>query len=203
MTSLILNLAQERTMNKALAIILLITSLGCLIPGVMMPVLSLNSSTNIDAKVKSFSVGGVEKSRSILGTVKELFEEERRLVAVAIFAFSILVPITKIILMLMFYFVSEAKRIKIKSVVDAIGKWSMADVFVVAIILVFLSMDGGGSVKEFEVSFIGMILPVKVQSTMVSELRPGFYFFFTYCILRIISSGFLKLEAKKNTTAIS
>jgi hypothetical protein len=37
------------------------------------------------------------------GIPKELFEEERRLVAVAIFAFSIVVPITKIILMMMFY----------------------------------------------------------------------------------------------------
>jgi hypothetical protein len=58
----------------------------------------------------------------------------------------------------------------------------MADVFVVAILLVFLATDGQLSIVEKELSVFGMNLNIKLASTITSKFETGFYFFLAYCV---------------------
>ncbi len=68
----------------------------------------------------------------------------------------------------------------VKKTVGRIGKWSMADVFVVATFLSYLSFSNMNSGIDTE------------AKTLV-----GLYFFLAYCILSIASSQFIELAVKK------
>jgi len=179
-------------MKKLLYIFCVVGCLLLLIPGVTLPVLDLSNKTMIDAKIKSFNIEGTAKRRSILGTVKELYKDKRYLVSIAIFSFSIVIPFFK---MLMIFIYAMSSNLKVKSfaakVVHPISKWSMADVFVVALFLVFLSTNGVGSSKEFEFSMLGLSLPVVVTSTVQASLLPGFYCFLAYCICSNLLTHFV------------
>ena len=67
-----------------------------------------------------------------------------------------------------------------KKTVGRIGKWSMADVFVVATFLSYLSFSNMNTGIDTE------------ANTLV-----GLYFFFAYCILSITSSQFIELAIKE------
>ncbi len=68
----------------------------------------------------------------------------------------------------------------VKNTVGRIGKWSMADVFVVATFLSYLSFSNMNSGIDTE------------AKTLV-----GLYFFLAYCILSIASSQLIELAVKK------
>ena len=76
--------------------------------------------------------------------------------------------------------------------INVIGKWSMADVFVVAILLAFMATSGEGQTKTFEVTILGMILPVEMITSIKSGLGAGFYYFLSYCLLSIGSLHFVQ-----------
>lgn len=92
--------------------------------------------------------------------------------------FSVLFPVSKVLLSLVRIFRSrplESKWSKfwlLKS-----GKWSMADVFVVAVFLSYLAFNS---------------MQIGVQTE--SKALPGLYFFLAYCILSIGSSGLITSE---------
>lgn len=178
---------------KIIPLSFIVVSFLFLIPGLTLPVLSFKIETKVDVKVRKFSGSGFDKTRSIVGTIKELLEIKRVLVAFLILLFSVLIPFIKI-LMLLFVLFHKSPNIKAKfySIVNAIGKWSMADVFAVGIFIVYLSTAGREQVKSFDVRFLGMELPVKVSSVMVSSLGNGFYFFLGYCLVSIASLHFVK-----------
>lgn len=91
--------------------------------------------------------------------------------------FSIIIPAVKLSLMLVQQTVSSvALQWRIHHLVSALAKWSMADVFVVALIITFLAGNASGGMGE--------MLKTKAQ------FESGFYFFTAYCILSI-ASGYL------------
>ncbi|MEL6988227.1 MAG: paraquat-inducible protein A, partial [Bacteroidota bacterium] len=67
------------------------------------------------------------------------------------------------------------KNSKLYGFVKYIGKWSMADVFVVAIFLGFLAFNN---------------MQTGIQTR--SHVLLGLYFFLTYCVVSIVSSSFIK-----------
>ena len=69
----------------------------------------------------------------------------------------------------------------VKKTVGRIGKWSMADVFVVATFLSYLSFSNMNTGIDTE------------ANTLV-----GLYFFLAYCILSIASSQLIELTIKKD-----
>jgi len=74
--------------------------------------------------------------------------------------------------------------------IGLVSKWSMADVFVVGILLVFLATRDQFMGAEKELTFFAMKLNVKFNTTMTSELKDGFYFFLGYCFFSLIFSQF-------------
>lgn len=118
------------------------------------------------------------QKRSILDTVNELGRNGHLLVAFLVALFSIVVPVAKGGL-LVYANVGpfDARRAKASRFANAISKWSMADVFVIAIFISFLAIratQNSGEIVRFDATF-----------------GNGFYFFLAYCVLSIAASQLL------------
>jgi hypothetical protein len=183
---------------KAVGLAVIIIALTFLIIGVITPMLEISAySTNLTIPLK-FSVPLIGEiampdkvfegrmyyyyqSKSVIDLINVLFESKNYVVAVSIFVFSVLVPFIKLTLSVLLLLSSSFRDSSlVKKVVGRIGKWSMADVFVVATFLSYLSFSNMNSGIDTE------------AKTLV-----GLYFFLAYCILSIASSQFIELAVKK------
>jgi len=121
------------------------------------------------------------QSKSVIDLIDVLLESKNYVVAVSIFGFSVLVPFTKLTLSVLLLLSRPFRESGlVKRTVGRIGKWSMADVFVVATFLSYLSFSNMNSGIDTE------------ANTLV-----GLHFFLAYCILSIASSQIIELAAKK------
>jgi hypothetical protein len=124
-------------------------------------------------KIKG-EIEAYSKTRSIAGTVKELFRSGSGFVGFLVMLFSIIIPVTKILLMLVAaYFRDSKNNRKAFLISSVISKWSMADVFVIAIVVAFMAANA---------SNMGGLL------NMDARFEFGFYFFLGYCTFSILST---------------
>lgn len=123
------------------------------------------------------------KTQTILGTIKQLAQADYWLVAILIGLFSVVVPVVKgIMLVLANTSPRENRRAFFRKWSGLISKWSMADVFAVAMMVTFLAANAiTDEVLNFQSSF-----------------GPGFYFFTAYCLLSILSSQLLSISDREN-----
>jgi len=124
------------------------------------------------------------QNKSILDVIGVLFDKGNYLVGVCIFLFSLIIPFGKLFMGWLFI-AGYLHNPKLKEWLHQLGKWSMADVFVVSIFLSFMSFTNfntGISTK--------------------SQTFVGFYFFLAYCVLSIYA-GFLanKISPQKEASA--
>ena len=186
--SLVKDLSRSQIVGIALAVI----AVFLLVPGVLQPIISIKIETNVDASLAQFTSKNLDKTRSIVGTVQDLYQSGDTFVAFLILFFSVLVPACKSGLVGIALFSETLKRKKIIAFIDLIGKWSMADVFVVAIFICFLSTVGQGHTENHNIVAFGMRIPVRMATVMSSRLEPGFYFFLSYCLCSLASLHFLR-----------
>jgi uncharacterized paraquat-inducible protein A len=112
------------------------------------------------------------KTRSILGVILNLYQSSFWIVGVCLTVFSILIPLSKA--GLTFFAMgtrSLATRLKIAKFLHAISKWSMADVFVAAILLANFAIRSDPSTQ--------------------AKLFLGFYYFLGYCLLSMVITSLL------------
>jgi len=166
----------KRVSNIA-ALVLILASFGVLVPGIIKPVLTIDGSITLPL-VGTMNLGS--ETRSIMGTIEYLFETKNYLVATLILVFSVVVPIIKGLLLLVSLLPGQARfKVFLLKIVRRIGKWSMADVFVVAVFLAYLAT---ASMQVFK-----------------ARLEVGFYYFLTYCILSLVSTEFIILTSDKTS----
>ncbi len=193
---LMLILYLKSKLRLIILIALISTSIECLHVGLFTPMLEIGAierdfdlaeipiqknmmGINVELNIQKKFAGDIYfyyQSKSIMELIKLLFEQENWLVALAILLFSVIFPFCKTILMSIFVFKPQiAKQKWFNSIILNLSKWSMADVFVVAI-------------------FLGFLAFANMQSgiTTYSQINIGLYFFFSYCILSIISSMLVK-----------
>lgn len=106
--------------------ILLIGALACLVAGLTLPIM----------EVSNFWV--FHGTYSILDGIALLFDQGDILIAVVVIAFSILVPAVKILALLgLWQRIRQGRHLssRLPALLDGIGKWSMLDVFVVALLV--------------------------------------------------------------------
>jgi hypothetical protein len=117
-------------------------------------------------------------TRSILGTVDQLASTGNLLVAFLIVFFSLIIPVFKLFLLLATLAVSgtaaQGFLLKINSM---LSKWSMADVFVMALLVAFMAGSASGQSGEILV--------------MEAKLEVGFYYFLAYCLFSIAAGSLL------------
>lgn len=194
--------------RNQLGIICLIAAFVLLIPGVIQPILKLQGTVDkaqlvdlgkqvvagnpgiapmisgmalslLDNLQISGSIQAYEKSRSILGTVGDLFRSKNYVVGFLVMLFSVIVPLIKGGLLLFSQF-SQNKLWKHRSytIASLISKWSMADVFVVAVVVAFLAANSSQDMGEI--------------FSLNASFGSGFYFFLGYCLLSILSAQLMR-----------
>ena len=129
------------------------------------------------------SVQAYSKSRSIIGTVEELYLGNNVLVAFLVALFSIIIPVIKGLMLLAGAITNNpitARKLDLFG--SLISKWSMADVFVIAVFVAYLAANA----IEKEAGLL----------TFHAILGPGFYYFLGYCLLSILGSQMLTLSQK-------
>jgi len=156
--------------NKAFFIFaMLMVSSMALAVGLLAPILMIVSYKDVPL------LGHVVfmfQSKGIITTIETLLTSGNLLVAIPLLLFSVIIPFLKTLVMGLALFTpvgtmaSQSLRL-----IKYIGKWSMADVFVVALLLTYFTIN-------------------KDQSTD-AEVQIGLYFFLGYVILSMIVSHLL------------
>ncbi len=185
-------------MNKHIGLLFNIIAIGLFIPGILLPIFSLSMEAVAQVTSASFSTMIVDKELSLLGTVQELWQKERFFVAVLIFLFSIAIPVIKTLLVTISYFIKNT--VLAKRIIDAvciIGKWSMADVFIIAIFLAVLSTNHAETQNGESLSLFGFKLDLLLSSETLSNVGVGFYYFTAYCIVSLLGTQISQSAFKK------
>ncbi len=111
---------------------------------------------------------------SIMGGIENLWVEKNRGLAVVIYFFSIVFPIMKLATLLVLWFVkmTDRRRRWILYGLEVLGRWSMLDVFVVAVIMVSMKLGVLAAARvERGIYFFGAaILVAMVATTLESHL---------------------------------
>ena len=178
---------------KLVIVLLTLINFGLLVPGVVQPIYSLDITSTVDAGIAQFEGQVYQRTRSILGAVRGLLDSGNYLVSFLILLFSIIVPVSKGSMLLGSIYASQQRvRERLVKIVDLIGKWSMADVFVIGVFLAFLATENQVQENRFQVEALGAQLEVGIVTRVTSTLGPGFYFFLGYCIFSIFWTQVLK-----------
>lgn len=173
------------------------------VPGVLLPMFSLTMEMTAKVSASSISSDLVNKQLSLINTIQELWLDERLLVAALIFIFSICIPIIKTILVSLSYFKKNTLlEEKLLNFVAKIGKWSMADVFVVAIFLAVLSTSHAETTDYQKFSMFGFKVDLLISSETISAVGSGFYYFTAYCILSLLGTHFSQSSLVKSARKI-
>jgi hypothetical protein len=129
-----------------------------------------------------------QQTRSIVGSVRNLYEVGSPIPATLILLFSVIVPFTKAALVAWAMFVKHIeRRRRTLRFVETIAKWSMADVFVVALFITYLAAEAtqrsngnAPSLVAFDASF-----------------GAGFYWFAAYCLVSLASQQYTRRTAEQ------
>jgi len=116
---------------------------------------------------------------------------QMKLVGVLIITFSIFFPLLKILSSVGYYYNYHRARENpvIKFFILKSGKWSMADVMVVAIFMAYIGFSG---IITSQLDELSSAAPeVAILTTNGTSLQPGFYLFLTYTLLALFLSGYL------------
>tara|TARA_R110000850_G_scaffold25516_8_gene73574 strand:+ start:267 stop:905 length:639 start_codon:yes stop_codon:yes gene_type:complete len=135
----------------------------------------------LDGEVEVF-----RNSRSIIDTIAALYQSHHFVVAMLIGLFSIVIPAVKLITMLILLLpVTPLIKQRLSKMISVIGKWSMADVFVVAIIVTYMAGNASAGMGDM----------LKTQS----QFEIGFYYFLGYCIFSIASQMMIDMTQEQKS----
>ncbi len=205
------------TARQWLGVALLVLAYALLWPGLTEPMLTLNGTVEradlvrigrqilnegtdlprflrdlVDRFVDTIDARGTipafSKTNSILGTATDLYRNGHVPVAALIVVFSVIVPALKAIVLILAQLPVVARaRSSLLRIALATSKWSMADVFVIAIFIAYLAgrgMQQGDSLVDFK-----------------TELGVGFWFFLAYCLVSIAGTQLLCSASPKRASA--
>lgn len=120
-----------------------------------------------------------EQTRSIVSSVQHLYDVKSPTPATLILLFSVVVPFAKAVMVLIALFTGDAaRRQRTLHFVEAIAKWSMADVFVVALFIAFLAAQA----SQTPPGDPNVPPPLLAFS---ADFGPGFYWFAAYCLFSL------------------
>ena len=133
------SLIKRFTVQGIIINVLLLCSLAALVIGVTAPLLTLQK------------LYFIENTISLISTIQTLYVEKEWLLFIAISLFSVCIPVIKIASLLLITnldFEPKSFLDKTLTAIETLGKWSMLDVFVVALLLVSVKL---GALAKVEV----------------------------------------------------
>ena len=201
------------TRQTFLPLLVLVASLLLLIPGITRPLITLQAGMDRQALVQegqnilqqqdlhpamksmanqflgSLRLDGesqvYHKTRSILGTARDLWRLGYRFVAILIVLFSVVIPVIKSLLLVLASL--SFRRRAMLSLNSLVSKWSMADVFAMGVFIALLAANATSS-----------------QSAIINfhaELHSGFYWFVGYCLFAGLTAQWLTKSAGHNLSS--
>jgi len=195
-----LNLVTRKKINMAQASILIIASFCLLLGGITTPMIDLEAKIDqlmiqlLGERVTFLNDIIFFQSKSITDVVRILFEDGSLpmiFVGVLVFTFSIIFPSLKLISSLIYsYRIGGLRENRlIQFFVIKSGKWSMADVMVVAIFMAFIGFDG---IIDNQLDQLKRASEhVHILNTNGTRLLSGFYLFLLFCISSLLLSEIL------------
>jgi len=134
------------------------------------------------------------QNKGIMEVIHLLWSTDNKPVAIAIGTFSIIVPLIKLLSTLLFLLLPINGGYRFRKFLSFIAKWSMADVFVVAAFLAYLSFSN-----------------MSPGVTMDAQVLFGLYYFLAYVVLSIFLGTLLnasieeriKLKEKETNTDLN
>ena len=128
----------------------------------------------IEGRLEAYS-----STRSIWGTVEELARTGNLAVAFLIVFFSLVIPVFKLLLQAVALVVPQAGlRGPLRWLNAVLSKWSMADVFVMGLLVAYMAGKATGQSGDLLI--------------MNAQLEAGFYFFLAYCLFSIAATSLLR-----------
>ena len=186
-------------MWRHLGFLLNILALALFVPGVILPMFSLSMDVNAATNISTLSTELINKELSLINTVEELYKDNRVIVAGLILFFSIIIPLIKSALIATAYLIKNmALAQKMSRFVNMIGKWSMADVFVVAIFLAVMSTNHAETQSSHQLTIFSFKLDILISSSTLSNIGTGFYYFTGYCLVSIFASQLFNYGLSKH-----
>jgi hypothetical protein len=200
----------SKRLSKKEFILITASCFVLLIIGLLLPMIE------IDARIStmSFNLLGESvtfkdqvlyyKSKSILEVVRLMVMQGRIdliCVGVLVLTFSILFPVAKSISSVLFVFSSNFKSNRfIQFMVFKTGKWSMADVMVVAIFMAYIGFAGiiAEQLKQLE----SLAQNVDILTTNKSALQAGFFSFTAFSVLSLLTAHKLQYEVAEGSTTL-
>jgi uncharacterized membrane protein len=130
------------------------------------------------------------QTRSILGAVRQLYDVGSPIPATLILLFSVVVPVTKTALVTWaVYLKDRGRQVRTLNIVTAIAKWSMADVFVVAVLIAYLAAEATQT-PPGDAAAVPLL-------AFDASFGPGFYWFTAYCVFSLASQQYTARLARK------
>jgi hypothetical protein len=124
------------------------------------------------------------QTRSIIGSVRRLYEVGSPLPATLILLFSVIVPLGKAALVAWAVFMTNPTwRRRTVRFVESIAKWSMADVFVVALFIAYLAAQASQTAPTDPNAAAPLI-------AFTAHFGAGFYWFAAYCLFSLASQQY-------------
>jgi len=134
------------------------------------------------------------QSKSIIDVVDLLIRTSRLdlvLVGIGIGLFSVVFPVCKLLATLAYRYGPRLRdRAPVRFFALESGKWSMADVFVIAMFLAFLGFDGLTGSQLAALLTDSPFVDLETQNG--TQLRAGFHLFAAFCFAGLIVSGMVK-----------
>jgi hypothetical protein len=202
----LINLLPKRSLNQFQSILLILSSFCLLLGGIITPMIELEA--RIDMLL--FQLLGEEvvfrdniiffQSKSITDMVRILMNEgsiQMIFVGMLIFTFSIVFPSVKLICTYL-YSLNKQKIMENRVVhffVIKSGKWSMADVMVVAIFMAYIGFNGivGSQMENLSRSSE----PIEILTTNGTQLTGGFFLFLFFCLASLFLSASVAGKTKE------
>jgi uncharacterized small protein (DUF1192 family) len=181
--------------------ILLVSSLVLLlIAGVITPMIDLEAKiSQLDFVLMGHSVHFENQvlyfqSKSILDVFWILITNQdipMKFVGVLLVTFSTIFPVMKILSAMAYYYDYRGAKENpvIRFFVFKSGKWSMADVMVVAMFMAYIGFNGVINNQLEQLRQAGQQLDI--LTTNGTSLQPGYYLFLAYCLLGLFLSEFI------------
>lgn len=162
----IITIAEKFPNTSKTVQVLLVITLLLFITGIWLPILTISKLWIVTNEV------------SVITGLLQLIEEQQYFIFILIFLFSIVLPVLKLYYL---FILSAGKNIQSKHysrylhLMHRYGRWSMLDVFVIALLIVTVKLGALASV----------------------EIEPGMYFFTAAVfLLMLITSLMVRLESK-------
>ncbi len=188
-----------------------LSAISLLIGGILLPMI------DIEATIQSFTfllVGETVifenqvlffQSKSILEVVQILMQNGGAglvIVSILVFSFSVLIPVLKMSLSIFAMVKREIPQNKFaKFIVLKAGKWSMADVLVVALFMAYIGFQGVINSQLTQLQRDSGTM--ELLTTNNSTLQLGFYLFTGYALMGLLVSSLIEKVGVKRTDGIS